>query len=489
MKVNFITEYGADIGYGHLMRCLSLSQAFEARGIDPMFVLHTEEPVPDILTGRQSQIVDWHKDPGKLREAIAGSDITLVDSYLADTGVYESIAASSEYAVYMDDGNRRHFPKGMVVNGAIAADEIDYPKKPGLHYLLGPRYIALRAAFRTVPLKEIKTDVDHVMITFGGGDFRNLTPKLLRAVSECYPDWRKTVVVGKDFRNVDDIEAACDHNTKPVFSPDAEGMKTAMLSADIVVSAGGQTLYECARVGVPVIGVAVAGNQGANVRGGQQAGLLESASSWKRDDWADAVLGKIELLRDRQCRLNMSRQGREAVDGAGAERIVRECLKSYFTELLVFRKARHNDLMDVFALSNDPMVRAASFHPDPIGLASHRSWYGDRLRDPHCLFYVAEAGSDLVGQVRFDLKDPVAVVSISIHQIGRGCGVGAWLLNKGIDSLKRGRPEVDTVLAHIKGENKGSTRFFERFGFEYVQETTVSKQKAKTYAVRLRQGA
>jgi len=59
-------------------------------------------------------------------------------------------------AVYIDDNKRLDYPKGVVVNGSIHAKELNYSKKNGVKYLLGPKYIPLRKDFWEVPEKEIK---------------------------------------------------------------------------------------------------------------------------------------------------------------------------------------------------------------------------------------------------------------------------------------------------------------------------------------------
>ncbi|MDQ7082427.1 MAG: glycosyltransferase [Aquificota bacterium] len=86
-------------------------------------------------------------------------------------------------------------------------------------------------------------------------------------------------MIGKGFRNIDEIKASADPNTELIFYPSAEEMKNLMLDADIAISAGGQTLYELARVGVPTIAVAVAENQMWNVSEWQEAGFIEAVEA------------------------------------------------------------------------------------------------------------------------------------------------------------------------------------------------------------------
>ena len=84
------------------------------------------------------------KDPG-----IVGTNISLkIVLGTATTPVISS--------VYIDDNKRLDYPKGIVVNGSIYAEELNYPHKNGPTYLLGIKYAPLRKEFWEVPEKKIK---------------------------------------------------------------------------------------------------------------------------------------------------------------------------------------------------------------------------------------------------------------------------------------------------------------------------------------------
>ena len=105
------------------------------------------------------------------------------------------------------------------------------------------------------------------MVTFGGDDAKNMTPKILAFLNDEYPNLIKNVIIGRAFQNIDDIKKYTDKNTNLIYYPDAEKMKEIMFESDIAISACGQTLNELASVGVPTIGVCTAGNQLGNVKG------------------------------------------------------------------------------------------------------------------------------------------------------------------------------------------------------------------------------
>jgi spore coat polysaccharide biosynthesis predicted glycosyltransferase SpsG len=175
-------------------------------------------------------------------------------------------------------------------------------------------------------LEQIKlVDIlETAMITFGGADVCNLTPKVLKLLVDAYPQLNKKVVIKKGFQNTSEIEAIKNHNTELIYYPDAAEMKKVMLESDVAISSGGQTLYELARIGVPSITVTVVDNQSANIRGWQEVGFAEYAGNGANGELPEKISQKIKLLKDDNARQCKSEVGRGVVDGAGSLRIVRE---------------------------------------------------------------------------------------------------------------------------------------------------------------------
>ena len=179
-KVLILTEGGRNIGFGHITRCTALYQAFEEKGIIPEFIVNGDDSIIDLLVGKNYEIFDWIDEKERLLELIQNVDIAIIDSYLADIDIYETISECVKFPVCLDDNKRLDYPKGIVVNGAIYTEELNYPVKKGVTYLLGPKYMPLRKEFWNVPEKEIKENIESVLITFGGDDMRNMTPGVLR---------------------------------------------------------------------------------------------------------------------------------------------------------------------------------------------------------------------------------------------------------------------------------------------------------------------
>ena len=121
-----------------------------------------------------------------------------------------------------------------------------------------------------------------------------------------------------------------DDKSELIYYPDADMMRRLMLESDIVVSGGGQTLYELARIGTPVVAVGLALNQLHNLDYWQTTGFIEYAGFWDDNKLISNVKDKIELLMDKDVRLFKSGKGKNFVDGRGAVRIVSYCLNKFY---------------------------------------------------------------------------------------------------------------------------------------------------------------
>lgn len=328
MKALILTEGGRNIGFGHVTRCLSLYQALEEAGISSEFVVNGDETLNDVLKCKY-RTFEWLKDKYGIYGHIknSGNDVVILDSYLADSDFYGGIPELTKIAVYLDDNNRLVYPKGIVVNGSIYADKLDYPKGKDVRYLLGSGYTPIRKEFWDVPEKKVNDGLESVMITLGGYDAKNMAPSILKIICDGLPDAAKRVVIGKGAKNIDEIKKATDMKTDLLFSSTAKEILDVMLNSDIAVSAAGQTLNELARVGVPTVAVAVADNQVEYVKRWRESGFIEYAGQWDDKDIYEKVAKCVNLLRDKKRRAVMSNIGRGLVDGKGPRRVVREIAK------------------------------------------------------------------------------------------------------------------------------------------------------------------
>lgn len=274
-KVYILTEGGHQVGYGHITRCSALYEELEERECDVNFVINGDKEVSSILGNKKFVLKDW-RDKDYLFNLLSENDYVIIDSYLADEEIYEYIADKVKKALYIDDNMRINYPKGIVCNPSIYGKELSYPLKENIKYLLGIDYVILRKEFINIPEKDIKDKIEDILITFGGSDITNMTPKVLEELRENYSQVNKHVIIGKGFSNIEEIKSISDEKTLFYYSLDAEEMKTLMLKCDFAISAAGQTIYELLRVGIPFIPIQVADNQENNIKGLEKIGIKSS---------------------------------------------------------------------------------------------------------------------------------------------------------------------------------------------------------------------
>lgn len=328
MKIVILTEGGERIGFGHVTRCSAIYEAFAERGIIPEFVINGDKTFSRELFEKNFEVFDWLEEKERLLALLGKAEIVVVDSYLADSNFYKTIARSVGILVCLDDYKRLDYPDGVVINSALGIDPPVFPARPGLTYLLGLSYVPLRKEFWDVKLGEVRKIPKTVMVICGGSNIGGLAEKILKLLVEEFPELNKDVILGPGFKDSEIIKKVSDEKIRFIERPNAFMIKETMQAADMAVSAGGQTLYELARCGVPTIAVCVAENQRNHIAMLEKERIVINAG-WYEDKALPQNIraGIHSLIADRGLREKMSFFGRAAVDGQGARRIADSLLK------------------------------------------------------------------------------------------------------------------------------------------------------------------
>jgi UDP-2,4-diacetamido-2,4,6-trideoxy-beta-L-altropyranose hydrolase len=332
LEVKILTEGDSVHGFGHVMRCISLFQAFAKNNITPLIIVDGDEHVNNILSAFPKKKINWLSGKNGLFDEINNTDILIIDSLRIDEQLLLELYNASKFIVIIDDFIRRNYTSGCVIDWTILSETMPCYShlNKDVIYLLGSKYVSLRQPFWNVDKKKLNDAIQTVLITFGGGDLRNIMPEVLNLLVNNFPNINKKVIIGNGFTQVHNIEKAADQKTKLIYHPDAEAMKKAMLDSDVAISAGGQTLYELARVGLPTIALTVIDNQKYDIDGWQKVGFIDNAGWWDHEKTYENI---VELLTGSSLekRTVKSRIGQEFVDGHGADRIVSKVV-TYITK-------------------------------------------------------------------------------------------------------------------------------------------------------------
>lgn len=144
------------------------------------------------------------------------------------------------------------------------------------------------------------------------------------------------------------------------------------------------------------------------------------------------------------------------------------------TARLTLRPATADDAELLLRWANDPLTRAASFHPRPIAAETHRAWLARLLESGAGRLWIGMIDDRAIGQVRFDptgtpppsgeARPPATVeVSISVAPEARGRGCGRALLAAGLAEARR--HGARRFVAYVRPENAVSVALFRGAGF------------------------
>jgi len=315
-----LTECGADIGFGHLTRCMSVAEGFRNVGMNAEVWAAVDESLTHSLPSAVRPI-RWYGLPGELKAEVACAYSILLDSYRIDVDEIERISTINGRIAVIDDFPHRQYTTGVVIDSTIGAEKYAFPSKcAGVSYLLGSGFCALRPEFNRVAERKFCEFPRSILVTFGGSDIRSLTLPVVTMLQQKFPAMEKLVVVGSAFPKME-LYSLENSNTSFYTAVDGDLMQKLMARADIAICGGGQTLYELASQGLPPVTTCLIENQKHDIRGFTQAGFGIDIGSWQRPDLPEAIATGICEIWPVSVRERHSAVGRRCVDGRGAERL------------------------------------------------------------------------------------------------------------------------------------------------------------------------
>ncbi|WP_166805862.1 UDP-2,4-diacetamido-2,4,6-trideoxy-beta-L-altropyranose hydrolase [Jeotgalibacillus sp. R-1-5s-1] len=327
MKVLIFTEGGSQSGFGHISRCCSIYDELERRAISVKFIICGDKKhISETLKNRKYELYNW-TELQNIKRINLKDMICIIDSYKASSAIYNYIANQSIKILCIDDYNRLNYPEGIVLNPSIYTDEHYYPENMNIKYLLGKEYIILRDAFYSRHTKIINKDVQKVLITLGGSDIRNLTPKIMDCL-KVYPHISKNVVIGSGFNNINEIKQKCDCKTNLHYNLIDEDMKNFIDVSDIVITAAGQTVYELLSRRTPFIPIQVVDNQKYTTKGLIKFNLVNKILNWEKVDFEKDLMNEFNILMNYDERVALNKRYKTLIDTSGIKKIVTALLES-----------------------------------------------------------------------------------------------------------------------------------------------------------------
>jgi UDP-2,4-diacetamido-2,4,6-trideoxy-beta-L-altropyranose hydrolase len=294
VNVAIRADASADIGTGHVMRCLTLANALRGRGATVSFLCREYAghlcdqveadgfavhrlPVQAALTPDASLVppqIGWEVDAEQSRLALehAGMrpDLLVVDHYGLGIPWERALRPLTRRILVIDDlADRPHDCDVLLDPNLHDSPKIRYTRlvAPSTRVFVGPRYALLRPEFDRVAARTRDSGLSRMLIFFGGADSSNEALKLvhaLRGLAERAPP--TVVVLGAINSNVEEVRRTTRGVDRIQLVVTTGEMARLMDEADLGVGTCGGAAWERCLLGLPALVVVSAENQRDDAR-------------------------------------------------------------------------------------------------------------------------------------------------------------------------------------------------------------------------------
>ena len=303
MRLCFRVDASLQIGTGHVMRCLTLAEAFQKAGAQCHFIsrahpghlldhirqrgfsltvlpMDPSEPVVRHESVEGSAVLahadwlgcDWQTDAEQTRAVLTDyqAEWLVVDHYALDQRWEHVLLASCRKLMVIDDLADRPHQCDLLLDQNLGRQTADYENlvPADCKLLVGPHYALLRPEFATLREYSLQRRqqpvLKNILITMGGVDQPNATGRVLQALKHCQlpEDCRITVVMGAQAPWLIQVQALAQDMPWPTqVLVNIHDMAQCMADSDLAIGAAGGTSWERCCLGLPSLMIVLADNQ------------------------------------------------------------------------------------------------------------------------------------------------------------------------------------------------------------------------------------
>ncbi len=342
MKILFRTDGNAQIGFGHLIRCVSIVNEIRKQSellpLEIEFLGSFSDAAQEVLVNEKIlfQLAETHEEFSLLSENIS--------SFRPDVLFIDRVYNYSEEEITALKKNCRIIMMHYISPGIRACDHYILPsehtpenviQESGM--LTGSSQMHMGAAYIVINHKlyglsrQKYTPAQHpqVVITTGGSDPKQVLLKILRILKDySWKNVRFKVLYGLSIAFVEELEKL--KKVLPAYFSILPYHEKELIGADLAICTFGITTYELLYLGIPVISVSHAESNALGSKTLAQKHHAIIADLGLADNLAsDALITCIEsLIQDTDKRTYMAESGKLLVDGRGVSRVAEIIINS-----------------------------------------------------------------------------------------------------------------------------------------------------------------
>ncbi|HDX8371190.1 TPA: UDP-2,4-diacetamido-2,4,6-trideoxy-beta-L-altropyranose hydrolase [Aeromonas dhakensis] len=334
-KVAFRLDAGAEIGLGHLMRCLAIADRLHAAGAECHFLCHDlPAHLLPLLRPHHHHPLSALDDAGPLPGL--QPDWLVFDHYQIDQRLETQLAAHCGRVLVIDDlADRPHHCQLLLDQGPLRRAADYQPLTPAdCRLLLGTDYALLRPAYRQLA-RPHASQWRLGLVCFGGADPAGASLVTLNSLARL--PWARTIqwtlVAGGANPFWPELEQRVAElaDLDLVLLRQSDQMADLMSRHDFAIGAAGGMTWERACLGLPTLAVPIVDNQQFN---DQVIARFQLAERLTLSELAEPERLLQALQRLEQQSDDYRRRGQQQVDGLGLDRLTARLLPQPDYQLL-----------------------------------------------------------------------------------------------------------------------------------------------------------
>ncbi|NLP13950.1 MAG: UDP-2,4-diacetamido-2,4,6-trideoxy-beta-L-altropyranose hydrolase [Clostridium sp.] len=332
-KICFRVDANQNIGQGHAMRCLSIANELSDNYDAQCIFAVSDESSARFFTMRKKEVINLGLDYKDYSLFAAKAMLKIIETEQVSIEIVDSYHVTYEYLSLLRQAAKtgcfyygnQVMSVDLLINYNVNYDKSFYEQNYNLknvELLLGTEYVPLRKEFSNPKL--IKKDtVENILFLTGGSDPYNVVESMVNEIKS-RDDCKKlkfTFVIG-DYSKIKGHQAyekECDYIS---YMASTDKIVDIMKTHDIVVSAGGITMYELCALGIPCVIYSMADNQIPEAKYLGENGYLVYGRDVTTDNFCKMLLDSIIMLASSEDACNkISGKMKTLVDGKGCSRI------------------------------------------------------------------------------------------------------------------------------------------------------------------------
>ena len=334
--VLFVCDSGAEVGGGHVMRCLTLARALAAEGVRSTFL--APPAVAEVLNAfgdtARRPVPAAASSPGALAAAAAAAlredsfAGVVVDHYGFAEAEEAALRARGRTLTAIDDLADRRHAADLLVDPGYGRAAADYAGllPSGAETLLGPAYALVRPEFEAARARALPRRGAHpvrrVLVSLGLTDLGGVTGRVVELLAPMLgDDVALDVVAGARAPSLPALRGRAAGDPRIRLHVDTTEMASLMTEADLAVGAGGSSTWERACLGLPTLTVVLADNQAPLAGKLAAAGATAAVDARAPDFEAKLQEALARLLDDGGLRASLFWASAAVCDGGGARRV------------------------------------------------------------------------------------------------------------------------------------------------------------------------